>query len=369
MVLERSQPAERKLPPCGSLVNRDGACLLVAVRHLGDAVILSSFVRALQSSNPRLAIDILGRPQLIEVVNARCKVRNFIEAEFPAFGHHRRDRATVMSAVKTMGKVRRSRYAFCINLVGDVREGLIGKLSGAAWNIAPIWSSGHPFKKKMTDRGAAWFANCGIAIPETLVSYYDSLSFFANRLGLPDPFARQSTREGPKLAGRKAWVSLHPGASHPSRHWPSSKWKELMERLDQRGFKMQLLGSVNERQSLLDQYSDEIHRFGIHMVTAGVTDLLAALSQSDLLIGMDSFSAHAAFSCSVPAIVLNGSSDQRIMTPPNALPLSAGSLCNKFPCNYSYSCEGSAQEYICCRGIEVSSVMTAVDSIIAGTGE
>jgi len=369
MVLADAQSVEQRLPACGRLVGREGACLLLALRHLGDALILSAFVRVLQVSNPRLAIDVLGRPQLREVVNSRCKIRNFIEAEFPVFGSHRRDSATIIKAIKAMGEVRNAGYTFCMNVIGDVREGLIGRLSGATWNVAPIWSPGHPFKEKMTDRGAAWFANSGIAIPRNLVSYYDSLSFLASGLGLPDPFERPAKQTFTGMSAGRIKISLHPGASHPSKRWPSAKWKELMERLHQRGFEMQLLGSRDEKQALSDDYAYEIQTFGIQMVTAGISDLLAAISRSSLLIGMDSLSSHAAFSCSVRSVVLHGPSDPRIMTPPNAVSLSAGSSCERFPCNYSYPCKGSAHEYVCCRGIEVDSVMAAVDSIFAGIGE
>lgn len=366
MHLRHQEPAASIDPECGKLRGRQGSCLVLMLRHLGDALICSTFIRALRAQNPDLAIDVLGRPQLKELVTPLCDVREYMDGEFPVFGHHRRDFQSTRCALRTIRHLRRKKYNFCINLIGDVREALIGRLAGPKWNIAPVWPPRHVFKKKMTDRYATWFENCGISIPEHLVSYYDSMSFFARRLGLDDPFIRPGPEKDANAIAppKKYRVSLHPGASHPSRHWPRAKWKDLMSRLHARGYEMQLFGSGQERASLLAEFGDQIAEFEIGLVTDGFSEMLSALAESDLLIGMDSLSTHAAFFTSVRSVVLNGSSDPRIMTPPSAVPLSAGHLCTMFPCNYSYPCQGGAQEYVCCREISVESVLVAVDSIL-----
>jgi ADP-heptose:LPS heptosyltransferase len=368
MVLNRSFLAGDIAPPCGPLVNRQGACLILVLRHLGDALITCAFIRALQSQNPSIAIDVLGRPQSRDLVCSLCRVHEYIEVEFPVFGHHRRDASTLRRTAGAMRQVRRHRYDFCINLIGDVRESAISRLTAAKWNIGPLWGHGHLFKKKMTDKCAGWFLNCGIKIPPDLAGYYDSLSFLARSLGLADPFKTESAcLTHCKSQGAKPFtISLHPGASHPSRHWPKSKWRELIAGLHRKGYEMQLLGSKHERGELVDNYGTEIHEFGVKVITGGFGDLLAALSNSDLLVGMDSLAAHAAFATSVRPVVLHGSSDPRIMTPPGGVPLSAGNLCSSFPCNYQYPCRGGDREYVCCREISVSSVLTVVDSAFAG---
>ena len=334
----------------------------------GTDCIASTFIKALQIRNPSLAIDVLGRPQLKEIITSTCSVRQFIEIDLPVFGHHRRDMASTWRACHTIHQLRVKRYDLCFNLVGDIRENLIGKLSRAHWNIAPIWMPGHIFKDKMTDSGAKWFANSGIEIPALLLNYYDSLSFFAHRLGLPDPFAPAKVLGSKGFQGdqKRMRVSLHPGASHPSRHWPSAKWRELISRLHERGCEIKLIGARDEAIRLRGEYGAEIDRFGIEIVTEDIPRFLAAISDSDLLIGMDSLSAHAAFASSTKSVVLNGSSDPRIMTPPGSVPLSAGDQCKFFPCNYQYPCKGGDREYVCCREIAVDSVVAAVDSLIGG---
>jgi len=79
---------------------------------------------------------------------------------------------------------------------------------------------------------------------------------------------------------------------------------------------------------------------------------------------MDSFSVHAAYGLGIPAVVLHGSSDLAVINPPDGVELSAGHLCDVFPCHYTYPCRNSEGAYRCVRGIETNSVTTAVQQII-----
>jgi len=267
------------------------------------------------------------------------------------------------AALRTLRAVRRSRYRFCINLIGDVRENLTGQLSGATWNIAPAWAPGHLFRNKITGKLPVPAANCEIAIPAEYPSYYDSIRYMAARLGLPD-FSSPSRLSAAGEPRHRPAVALHPGASHPSRRWPAAKWKDLMNGLALRGYQLVLIGAPDEGAALRNEYRDEIDRFGIAVVAANFRGFSSALSASDALIGMDSLSAHAAHSLGVPSVVLNGSADVVIMTPPGSVPLSAGNMCPQFPCYYRFPCTGTANEFVCCRGIEVEEVLRSLDTLL-----
>src|ERR1035438_8118503 len=353
----------KKAPRCGTLAGKTGSCLVLSLRHLGDALITSGFVRALQANNPQLSVDILGHPGLREIFASMCSVRNFIEIDLPVFGHHRRTIRSASVALQTIRAIRRRNYDLCINLIGDVRENTTGLFTGATWNIAPIWSPGNLFKQKMTDRFARRVTNCGIEIPGQFESYYQSLRYFGRQLGLSDGDWRFSPVSGSQqgnsdLSMRR--IGLAPGASHPSKQWPVQKWKDLMRALHRQGYKLAIFGSPRECSTLHDDFRTEIADLGVEVISERIFGFLSALAGIDLLIGMDSLSAHAAFAVGIPSVVLNGPSDPRIMTPPGSAPVSAGHLCKAFPCNYSYPCRKKAAEYICCRGIEVEDVLRAL---------
>ncbi len=347
----------------GILSNRKGSCIVLLMRHLGDAVIASGVINSLHRHSPNLAVDVLGRPGLEQVITSFSSIREYVGADFPVFGHHRRDIATLSATFHTMRMIRKSRYDYCINLIGDVRENLIGVLTGAKWNIAPVWERGHLFKRKMTDTGAAWLTNCGIFIPSTHSSFYDSMQYFANQLGLSELEWRRISDRKDRTEGRTT-VALHPGASHASRHWPEDRWRALLRELHLQGYKVRVLGSPLERSGLLVAFGKEIADQGIEIVTEEVPGFVSCLASADVLIGMDSFSVHAAYALGVPVVVLNGSADPSILTPPGGAVTSAGHLCKHFPCYYKYPCQGTDGEYICVRGIEVSAVMNALDSLV-----
>jgi len=337
-------------------------CLVLSMRHMGDAVILSGLVNALGTCHPEMSVDVLGRPELAEVSRSFSVFRDYIGINLPFFRHHRRDGAALKSAVRTMQQVRRRKYDYCVNTIGDVRENLISRLTGAKISIAPVWEPGHLFKRKMTDKGAALLAGYGVRIPSSLTSYYDSLEYFSQQLGIPRLLWKRKRSTGWNPARLK--VALHPGASHPSRYWPYGKWRELMRDLWKRGCDLTLLGSVAERERLLDAFGEEVSSGNLRLITDEIPQFMASLTSSDVLIGMDSFSVHAAYALGIPAIVLNGSADMRILTPPGDPAVSAGHLCPHYPCYYAYSCRGGTAEYVCVRGIEATTIMEALDEVI-----
>ena len=136
-----------------------------------------------------------------------------------------------------------------------------------------------------------------------------------------------------------------------------------MRALHASGCKLVILGSPREASALRDEFRTEITDLGAELIAEQFPGFLTALAGVDLLIGMDSLSAHAASAVGIPCVVLNGSSDPRIMTPPGSAPVSAGHLCKVFPCNYSYPCRNSQDQYICCRGIEVEDVLGAMGKL------
>ena len=350
----------RRLP---IFLKTGGRCLILLMRHLGDAVIASGLINALHTHNPTMTVDILGRRELRGVAASFGHFEEYIEIDVPLFGHHRKNLGAMWAAIQAMRLVRQHKYDYCINVIGDFRENLIGKLAGAKWNIAPMWGEGHLFKKKMTDTNAGWLANWGIEIPSIYPNYYDSLEHFARQLGLQglEWHAEPRSAKEPNVVRS---IGLHPGASHASRRWPNDKWRLLARELNARGYKVKALGSPFERDGLLAAFREEISSGKLEVSTGDMPGLLSSLSKVDVLIGMDSFSVHAAHALNIPTVVLNGSADPSIMTPPGEAAVSAGHLCAHFPCYYDYPCVETEGEYVCVRGIEVEAVLKAFENAI-----
>ena len=101
--------------------------------------------------------------------------------------------------------------------------------------------------------------------------------------------------------------------------------------------------------------------FSLNVVTECLPLVLESMAKADILVGMDSFSAHAAQAVGLPVVVLRRPYNPTVMTPPCGASLSSGHLCAAFPCFNKPSCLGTEFEYICVRGIDAGDVMNAVN--------
>src|SRR3954447_20443597 len=92
-------------------------CLVLSLRHLGDAVVVSGFINALTKRYPHAAVDVLGREELRGITGELCAFREYISVEIPVFGHHRKNLQSMLAAARTIARLRRRKYDCCINLV------------------------------------------------------------------------------------------------------------------------------------------------------------------------------------------------------------------------------------------------------------
>jgi heptosyltransferase III len=342
-------------------------CLILSMRHLGDAVIVAGLVNAIREQYSSTAVDVLGREELRDVTNAFCSVREYIPIDIPLFGHHRKNAPACLNALYKLYLARRQHYDCCINLMGDVRENLIGRIVCAGEILAPRWPYGHRFRKHIRQVDVPRALDGCIDIDESTVGYYAAMDLFAQQLGLgrlcwPE---RHYTRRQPHS---RPIVGIHPGASHPSKQWLLEKWKTLILRLTEKGYEVEIFGSPPEAATLSKEYLVEIERFGLKVISRDFRGFLGALRELDVLVGMDSFSVHAAHALGVPAVVLHGPFHPTVMTPPAGIPVSAGCRCGFFPCYKGKSCANTAETYICVQGIEVDTVTQSVEAIIARQG-
>ena len=329
------------------------------MRHLGDTVILAGFVNALRARDPNVNIDVLGRPGLESVLRPLCTFQEYIGIEIPFFGHHKRSISHLNQAFQTMLDIRSRHYGGCINLMGDIRENVIGWLAGTRMNVSPVWPEHHIFRNKVRAHGASAFLNVEICIPSSRHNFYDAMDEFATELGFTPLRWFSGPRAEVRLGGVQT-IALHPGASHHSRHWPFGKWRSLIRELRERGFRIQLLGAPSELPSLEAEFADEISAEQVDVLVGSPDEFFSNLSEVSLLVGMDSFSVHAAYSMGIKTIILNGPADPEIMAPPGVPTLSAGEGCRAYPCYNRPSCLGTAGEYMCVRDIEVENVVRTV---------
>jgi heptosyltransferase-3 len=339
------------------------SCLVLSMRHLGDAVILSGMINSLEQRNPKMIVDVLGRAQLEEVTRKFCSVQEYFGLDVPFYGHHRRDYSAIRHAIRQIIKIRGRKYDCCINVMGDIRENFLGWLTNAKNVVAPGWLKKHPFHRHIRSWNFLSFANYQVPIPNTISGYYDSIAYFARQLDLPALSWSPSVLEKQKK-NRAPVIALHPGASHASKQWSPEKWRGLINELQKKDCRLLLFGSSDEEEILRREFHDEIEQHHLECKIGGIGDFLNSLLSADVLVGMDSFSVHAAHALGIPTVVLHGPFDPKVMTPPSSIPLSAGHYCEHFPCYNGQSCRNIHNQYVCVRAIDVADVLNAVEEAL-----
>jgi heptosyltransferase-3 len=339
-----------------------GATCFLSARNLGDAAIHADFLRVL-----------VGRGAVDQVVAWTFPAARFlfegiertavVASDFPMGASRRgilglRGIARFVAALRS---VRAVRPEVCIELVGDVRERIVARWTGAPQRLSPSWPSDHPFRRHIrgaADRDAA--AVLRPTAPNVYAACGEMLQALTGR-GWDVP-APRPPRDGPLCVG------VHATASVPHKLWPEPAWRALIAsilRLNA-GARVTLFGAPSEREQLV-RWRASAFGDAVDVATDPLPEFRRRLGRQDVLIGLDSFSVHLAHSVGVPSVVLVGANDPELFRPPSGVAVSRLSDCPDQPCHGKPRCVGTEYEYACMRAIAPSDVLAATDVALRST--
>lgn len=171
--------------------------------------------------------------------------------------------------------------------------------------------------------------------------------------------ARQLLRDSGVRATRP-WLSIHPGASAPSRRYPPESFAEVGRLLARRGWQVVLLGEQRERELVARIQRDM--RMLSHAITGRSLEELAALiSLSPLLVANNSGPAHIAAAVGTPLV------DLYALTNPQHTPWHVPHrlLSCDVPCRNCYKSLCPQGHHACLRGVSPEAVVAAVEDLRA----
>jgi heptosyltransferase-3 len=340
-------------------------CLLSA-RNLGDAVIHASFLKALVAqgyANHYLVWTFDQAAFLFEGID-HCTV---VTSQFPMGATGRTFfRNGVDGFRRALAAVRSARPTHTLELVSDVRERAVVRMTGARSHLSIRWSSGHPFRKHNWMSPFAHGATVRVAAGT--VSIYDAFNQLFQALcpGCPPVFAASLHRPVSRavswpvsrpVASRS--IALHPFASLACKLWPDSHWRELMARMKAADPKVRflLIGAPSDRAKC--EALAEGQRASCEIVCGPLPELKARLAEVDLLVGLDSFSVHLGYSVGTPCVMLVGPNDPRIFSPPAARVVTHPGRCAYQPCGGKPKCLATDFQYACMADISAQEVVDA----------
>jgi ADP-heptose:LPS heptosyltransferase len=335
--------------------------LLVQLDHLGDAVLSTPLIAELRAAFPKAMIDVLASPSNDEVFGVDPNVNQVFIAERSWF-ERRPERWGLVTAVWKLGSaLRRHRYDLGIDVRGDVLSVLVLALAGVrrrlGWSmgggaflltdVAPWIPGRHEVRSRL-----ALLERLGINPDErsrvdVTVRDEDRITM-ARRLA--DAWPRRVQRRSATVAriarserfvdGRAPRVSpgtnpiseepdwlhadrfsslppllaVHFGAGNAAKRWPVRAWKVLVERFLGNGWRVVVVGGIDDvpLSSVLEPHEWLRDWTG----TMTVAETTAFLERADLFIGADSGPAHLAASAGTLSVILfSGTNDPRQWRP------------------------------------------------------
>jgi ADP-heptose:LPS heptosyltransferase len=350
-IVRRLRPAPSSALP--------GRILVVQLDHLGDAVLSTPLLAELRAAYRDATIDVLASPSNHEVFESDPNVDRVWVAERTWF-ERKPDRWALLSAVWSLGsKLRLMNYDLGIDVRGDVLSVIVLALAGVRRRVG--WSMGGgaflltdvarwiPARHEVLSR-LALLEQLGIAPdPSTRVDVHvtdEDRIIVARRLA--DAWPRRGTalrraevyvhasrasrhadlkearRSGsapverrpdePDLlqAGHFApgppLLAVHLGAGNAAKRWPTRSWKALVERFLDDGWRIVVVGGVDD---LALATTLPIHdRLRNWAGSLSVAQTTALLERADLFIGADSGPAHLAASAGTLSVILFSGTNQ-----------------------------------------------------------
>jgi heptosyltransferase-2 len=330
--------------------------LVVQLDHLGDALLTTPLLARLRAAYPAATIDVLASESNREVFEANPQLNRVHVAARTWF---ERDPARwgLVPAVWHLGRsLREYRYDLGIDVRGDILSVLVLALAGVPRRVG--WSMGGgaflltdvaewiPLRHEVHSR-LALLATLGIVAEEpgrvdAHVSDWDRITVArrlaeawprrgTRRLGAyatalhrgraadlghprtPAGMHQQATDEPDWLhAGRFAslppLLAVHMGAGTPAKRWPPLAWKDLIERFLEAGWRVVVVGGIEDIpwSSFLRPHE----RLRDWTASMTVQQTTALLERADLFIGADSGPAHLAASAGTLSVVLFSGTNQ-----------------------------------------------------------
>jgi heptosyltransferase II len=268
--------------------------LLIRLSSLGDVILATAAVEALQAEVPGAEVDVLTKPSFREVFRGHGGVRRTLPWEEGRLG----------ALAKA---IRAGQYEWIVDLHANLRTRVLRLLvPGSRWSV---------YRKGALRRRLGVLARRPALLGDrhVLDRYRDALLPLG--LSAVEPQPRLCPGEPERAAvderlrragwdGRCRVVALGPGARWPTKAWPAEHWVELLRGLTSEGAFPALVGGVEDRD--LPRLLGRAGVPGASFVGSGILESAAVLARSAVLVTNDSAPLHMAVAVGTPVVALFG---------------------------------------------------------------
>ncbi len=337
---------------------RGARLLIIRLRSLGDALLLTPALRALKQWRPDLRLSVLMYTRFAPILEGNPDIEEILslDPEGPT---------APLAIARALDDVRRRRFAACVNLHGGTLSAVLARASGAPHRLA----FGHfRFPFVYTARAPdvrSFFGRQRVHSVEWQMGLFYWAGLPAAEIPplqvFPQLAARVSVAK--KLAAGGVgppYAVVHPISRIPTQDWPAERYALLGQMLEEEGLTPVFHCGPGE-EAKLDAIARAASRPLRRMAGLSIPELVALIEGAALFVGVDSGPAHIAAALGRPTVVLFGSMDSTIWRPWKA-PHEV--VQNYYPCNPCKGdrCYAFAQPE-CILSITVEQVRVAVQRL------
>jgi len=275
-----------------------GRILLIRLKGIGDVILSTHLLRALQKAYPSAELHFLTRDVCVPILqnNPRLKKIWVLPPKTAILGE----------TFSFLSSLRKARFDWVVDLAAEPRSAWLTLATGAPLRAGYAfrfrrWAFNHPIPKNQV-RKYQGEVNLdlirALGVPSDGID--TELYFNGEREWADQLFSRDEWSEpGPR-------IGLNPTGTWPSKRWPVAYWRELAQRVKKEiGVRPILLGGPQD-ESLIKEIALGLE--GIVRVIPETTLLQAAalIGKLDILIGNDGTPQHLAQALGVKSLTLCG---------------------------------------------------------------
>ena len=337
--------------------------LIVRLSALGDVVLSSGLIPALKARWPEARLSWLVDAPAAPLLAHNPRLDELLVLPLGQWKQLWRSgrRLEAWRAFRAWARELRARqFDLVIDPQGLLKSGLCGWFSGAPLRVSLWPREGNQFFVHDCVRPAIPPG------PERIISFeYRAL---AEAVGSPDFRLDLAVGQAPRqqaiqvlqeagIQGRPVAI-LAPFTTRPQKHWLEERWPALGAALWEAGYQPVVLGGPGDREAA-DRIAGQEARLVNLTGRLKLDETVAAIAQSQLLIGVDTGLTHMGIALGLPTVALFGSTapylhagSDRVRVLYKALPCS--------PCHRAPTCGG---RFDCMRELSVADTMSAVRQV------
>ncbi len=343
--------------------------LVIALRAMGDMVLITPILRLLKTFQPgveiTLVVDAIGHEVLLNspYIDQMLVIDRNQNRKLPLI-----DR--IQMEIGFFNRLRRKRFDVAVDLFGGPRSALMAWLSRAPRRYGEEVPG--DFRSRLYNHRTAVSREGEPLVLQKLKIVRSFIGHFEDDLALELFLTGEEKERGVRSLKRHGVrrddivVGFFPGAGWEYRQWPPEKFAALGDRLAKMpGVRIVLIGGVRD-QSVCEEVSSRMGALPLTLIQRSVRETMAFIDRLDLFVSNDTGPMHIAVALGRPTIALFGPGNTIKYGPwrGNAVTITKNLLCSPCPQWFDPCKKAGRERQECMRRIEVEEVFQAALSFL-----